>query len=203
MIIKKNNTHYAHNIAFLLSAARLDQLPPDVDAEVAFIGSSNVGKSSAINAISGIKGLARVGKTPGTTQLINVFVIDDKRRLIDLPGYGYAKVPINVRVKWQKLINGYLENRRSLKGLFLLMDIRHPLKNIDRDLLTWSAEASLPIFVLLTKADKLSRVECNIALEKVNQELEAYGENIKAELFSSHKRIGLEKVFQEIEGLLS
>lgn len=194
-----NREYYSNNIYFLQSAARVEQLPPDVGCEIAFIGSSNVGKSSAINVIAGVKGLARIGKTPGTTRLINVFVIDAKRRLIDLPGYGYAKISHQARADWQKLINHYLQERHSLCGLFLLMDIRHPLKDTDKHLLDWTSQAALPVCVLLTKADKLQRIARNITLQKVNHELKSFGGNIVAKVFSAHDRIGLDEVFKQMD----
>ena len=125
------------NIQFLISAASLSQLPADTEAEVAFVGRSNAGKSSALNVIAGIKKLAKVSNTPGRTQLINLFDINPQMRLVDLPGYGYAKVPVAIKARWQKTLAEYLEQRQSLKGLILLMDCRHPLKDLDKNFLEW------------------------------------------------------------------
>src|SRR5262245_48745088 len=123
---------------FLKSAARVSQLPPDLGYEVAFAGRSNAGKSSALNCLTGIKNLARTSKTPGRTQLINLFQLDEERRLVDLPGYGYAKVAMQVKMDWQQNLAHYLEVRNSLKGLVLLMDIRHPLKDLDKMMVDWA-----------------------------------------------------------------
>jgi GTP-binding protein len=144
-----------HNATFLLSAARLTQLPPDDGVEVAFVGRSNAGKSSVLNQLTRNKKLARVSKTPGRTQLINVFVLDNTRRLIDLPGYGFAQVPPEVKLEWQKLLESYLRTRQSLKGLILVMDVRHPLTEFDQHLLSWATSANLAVHILLNKADKL------------------------------------------------
>ncbi|MEO7936147.1 MAG: ribosome biogenesis GTP-binding protein YihA/YsxC, partial [Dokdonella sp.] len=130
--------HILHTAKFLKSAAGLRDMPPDHGWEVAFAGRSNAGKSSALNALAAHKGLARVSKTPGRTQLLNVFSIDDERRLVDLPGYGYAKVPIGVRDQWRGMVDGFLRSREALKGLVLIMDSRHPLKDFDRQMLDYA-----------------------------------------------------------------
>ena len=142
---------------FTISAPDIKRLPADTGVEVAFAGRSNAGKSSALNTLTRINGLARTSKTPGRTQLINVFEIADNHRLIDLPGYGFAKVPLEMKLKWQKALGEYLEKRECLKGLVILMDIRHPLKDLDMDLIQWAADSELPVLALLTKADKLSQ----------------------------------------------
>ena len=154
---------------FLHSAARLEQSPPDDGFEVAFAGRSNAGKSSAINALCGQKALARTSKTPGRTQLLNYFALDDSRRLVDLPGYGYAKVAATLRAEWQGVVGDYVEGRRCLRGLVLLMDIRHPLKDLDRQLLDWAVALGRPVHILLTKADKLGRGQANAALSTVRR----------------------------------
>src|SRR5690348_5596497 len=136
---------------FLTSAAALGGLPPDLGREVAFAGRSNAGKSSALNVITGVNGLARVSKTPGRTRLLNVFALTDAMRLVDLPGYGYAKVPEAERLKWGELLDGYLGTRQSLAGLIVVMDIRHPLTEFDRQLLGFAAPLQLPVHVLLSK----------------------------------------------------
>ena len=142
---------------FLTSAARVSQCPQDQGWEVAFAGRSNAGKSSAINCLTGNRKLARTSRTPGRTQLINFFALDPERRLVDLPGYGYAKVPQAVKAAWNRQLEAYLSERRSLRGLVLLSDARHPLKEFDQMLLNWAASCDMPIHVLLTKADKLKR----------------------------------------------
>ena len=142
---------------FLLSAPTLRQCPEDSGCEVAFAGRSNAGKSSAINTLTDNKNMARTSKTPGRTQLINYFEVGQDKRLVDLPGYGYAKVPKAVKAKWDHHLAEYLQLRQSLVGLILLMDIRHPLQDYDQQMLNWAAQAGLPVHILLTKADKLKR----------------------------------------------
>ncbi|HET7649542.1 MAG TPA: ribosome biogenesis GTP-binding protein YihA/YsxC [Gammaproteobacteria bacterium] len=159
---------------FLKSAAALADLPPDTGCEVAFAGRSNAGKSSALNAITGVNGLARVSKTPGRTQLINLFTLDETRRLVDLPGYGYAKVPDAVRAQWGRLMEAYFSCRQALVGLVLVMDIRHPLTEFDRHMLAWSSPLNLPVLALLTKSDKLTRNHANQAAREVSRQLAAF-----------------------------
>ncbi len=178
---------------YLISAAELNQLPFDSGYEIAFIGRSNAGKSSALNTITNIKGLARVSKTPGRTQTINMFALDSERRLVDLPGYGYAKVPLNIKERWQRTIDGYLQTRECLKGLVLIMDIRHPLKEIDRDVIAWTLGCEIPIHILLTKADKLKPAPARKVLKEVQAELDLYGDLISLQLFSSLDHTGLEE----------
>ena len=156
---------------FLKSAAMLKQCPADTGAEVAFCGRSNAGKSSALNTLTGQKKLARTSKTPGRTQLINFFKLNDYLRLVDLPGYGYAKVPPKMKQEWQKNIDDYLRARQSLKGLVLVMDIRHPMKEFDQMMLNWAEGAELPCHILLTKADKLKRGPQQSTLLKLRKEL--------------------------------
>lgn len=159
------------NATFILSAAKLGQCPADVGVEVAFAGRSNAGKSSAINAICDHNKLARASKTPGRTQQINFFALAEDKRLVDLPGYGFARVPLEVRAQWTRLVENYLGKRRSLAGIVLLMDVRHPLKDQDRDLIGWTAALGIPLHVLLTKADKLSRGPGKSTLIAVRREL--------------------------------
>lgn len=185
--------------AFLLSAASLHHLPLDTGAEVAFVGRSNAGKSSALNCITGIKGLARTSKTPGRTQLINLFQLDSQRRLVDLPGYGYAKVSLASKESWQALVNRYLTHRASLKGLILVMDIRHPLKPMDWQLLNWTADMNLPVHILLTKADKLNRDPANRTLIKTKQALCNEAKLISVQLFSSQKGLGVEEARKQLD----
>ena len=184
----------AYNRAsFVKSAQQLDQCVPDVGAEVAFAGRSNAGKSSALNAISNQKSLARTSKTPGRTQLINFFELDEQRRLVDLPGYGYAKVPERTKLVWQRLMAGYLESRHSLRGLILLMDVRHPLTAFDTQMLDWCAQAGLPVHILLTKADKLSKNKAGAALQQVINQLPSLHPHASVQLFSATKKTGLDQ----------
>ncbi|MDI1352044.1 MAG: ribosome biogenesis GTP-binding protein YihA/YsxC [bacterium] len=183
---------------FLKSAARVDQLPPDLGYEVAFAGRSNAGKSSALNCLTTIKSLARTSKTPGRTQLINLFALDDQRRLIDLPGYGYAKVAMQVKVEWQKNLAHYLEVRESLKGLILLMDIRHPLKDLDQMMIDWALNRQLPVHILLTKADKVSRSEAKNTVLKVSKHYELAEHLITVQSFSSLKKLGVEDLIVQL-----
>lgn len=177
--------------AFLTSAAKFEQLPPDEGAEVAFIGRSNAGKSSAINTLVGIKGLAKTSKTPGRTQLMNCFSLSNNRRLIDLPGYGFAKVPEKVKQRWHDFINDYLSRRRCLTGLVLLSDSRHPLKPSDQAMLDWANTYAIPVLVLLTKSDKLTRS----ALAKTRQQVDHLLQNderTQVIMFSSLNKMGLQ-----------
>jgi GTP-binding protein len=167
---------------FLKSAAAVRDLPPDHGAEVAFAGRSNAGKSSAMNAITGIAGLARASKTPGRTQLINFFAVGPNARLVDLPGYGFAKVPVEVRATWEAMLEGYLAERVSLRGLVLVMDIRHPLKELDLQLLGWAQGRALPVHALLTKADKLSKAQAQRTRDEV---ADALGPNAGITVFSA------------------
>ena len=171
--------------SFQLGTPNAGQAPPDSGLEVAFAGRSNSGKSSALNVITDQKALARTGKTPGRTQHINFFRIDDQRRLVDLPGYGYAKVPKEVKARWQRAIEQYLETRHSLRGVILLMDIRHPLKGFDRQVLAWSHAAGLSLHVLLTKADKLKRGPAKSVLLEVRKEVADLHPTATVQLFSA------------------
>jgi len=174
-------------------AARLSQAPPDQGWEVAFAGRSNAGKSSAINALCHQNGLARTSKTPGRTQQLVFFSLDDERRLVDLPGYGYAKVSVAIKAQWQQLMSDYLLQRRSLAGLVVLMDVRHPLTEHDRAILDWGGRSDLPLMVLLTKADKLRRGPALATRDKVLRALPRQAET-HVELFSAVTRQGLSVV---------
>ncbi len=178
---------------FTLSAPDIRRLPVDSGIEVAFAGRSNAGKSSALNTLTNQNGLARISKTPGRTQLINVFEVADNKRLIDLPGYGFAKVPLEMKKKWQKALGEYLEKRDSLKGLVVLMDIRHPLKDLDMDLIQWAADSELPVLALLTKCDKLSPGKRSAEVLRVKNILAALNADIRVQAFSSLKRTGSEQ----------
>lgn len=177
---------------FLTSAARLGQAPADAGREAAFAGRSNAGKSSALNAIAGHKGLARTSKTPGRTQLINFFRVTDDARLVDLPGYGYAKVPPEVKAQWERHLTAYLKHRESLVGLVLLMDVRHPLTDFDRQMLAWCRDAALEVHVLLTKADKLKRGAAQNTLLKVRRDLAGLHPQVSVQLFSALDGTGLD-----------
>lgn len=178
---------------FTLSAPDIRRLPEDSGIEVAFAGRSNAGKSSALNTLTNQRGLARVSKTPGRTQLINIFEVAPNRRLVDLPGYGFAKVPIEMKKKWQKALGEYLEKRECLKGLVILMDIRHPLKDLDMDLIQWAADSDLPILALLTKCDKLSQGKRSSEVLQVKKTLSSLNADITVQAFSSLKYTGLEQ----------
>jgi len=196
---------------FVLAAHRISQLPADRGAEVAFAGRSNAGKSSALNALTGHKGLARTSKTPGRTQQMVAFSLPPlaqgdgnaplDARLIDLPGYGYAKVPEELRAHWKQEIDAYLHQRRSLRGVVLIADIRHPLKEFDRMMLDFCFETNLPCHLLLTKADKLSRNQATQALAAVRRE---FGEGVQAsaQVFSSADGTGVEPAREAVVALL-
>jgi GTP-binding protein len=186
-------TIHLSKATFTISAPDIRKLPEDSGIEVAFAGRSNAGKSSALNTLTNQKGLARTSKTPGRTQLINVFEIGDNKRLIDLPGYGFAKVPLEMKKKWQEALGEYLEKRQSLKGLVVLMDIRHPLKDLDMDLIEWAVDGNLPVLALLTKCDKLSQGKRSAEVLKVKKILDALNGDVKVQAFSSLKRTGSEQ----------
>lgn len=190
-------------IQFLKSAAALSDLPPDQGAEVAFAGRSNAGKSTAINAITTQRHLAKTSKTPGCTQLINLFSIDDTRRLVDLPGYGYAKVPKAVKYRWQDTLSQYLQTRQCLKGLVILTDIRHPLNPYDQSMLTWADEIQLPVILILTKADKLGfGMAKNTALQ-VKTATQQYTNIKEIIIFSALSGKGLDEARSLIAKLLT
>ncbi|WP_369742987.1 ribosome biogenesis GTP-binding protein YihA/YsxC [Pseudidiomarina sp. PP-1MA] len=188
---------------FITSAADIRQLPDDSGVEIAFAGRSNAGKSSALNTITRQKALARTSKTPGRTQLINVFEVLPGKRLIDLPGYGYAKVPIAIKEKWQQALSEYLQRRRSLKGLVLLMDIRHPYRDVDQELLHWATESEIPVLVLLTKADKLKPGARKSTLLQAREAAMVFGGDITIEMFSSLNRLGLPAVEAKLSDWLN
>jgi GTP-binding protein len=187
------STIHLSKATFTISAPDIRRLPEDSGIEVAFAGRSNAGKSSALNTLTNQRGLARISKTPGRTQLINVFEIAENKRLIDLPGYGFAKVPLEMKKKWQKALGEYLEKRESLKGLVILMDIRHPLKDLDMDLIQWAADSELPVLALLTKSDKLSQGKRSAEVLKVKKALASLNADIKVQAFSSLKYTGKEQ----------
>ena len=178
---------------FHISAHHLRDLPPASGIEVAFAGRSNAGKSSALNTLANHNRLAYVSKQPGRTQLINFFTLGNDRHLVDLPGYGYAKAPEAMRAHWQSVLSRYLSERTSLAGLVLVMDSRHPLTPLDRQMLDLFCPSGKPVHVLLTKSDKLSRNEANQTLMKVRKELESIWGNCTVQLFSSLKKQGVEE----------
>jgi len=186
---------------FLTSAARAAQFLPDEGAEVAFAGRSNAGKSSAINTIVGRRDFARTSKTPGRTQLINFFALNDGRRLVDLPGYGYARVTDEMREHWRELLGNYFNNRRSLAGLMVIVDSRRGIGDFDRQMLGWAGTLGCQLHVLLTKADKLSRRECASTLAAAEAELREMP--VTVQLFSATSRLGLEPARAVLAAMLA
>lgn len=184
--------NYYQRANFTVSVPKPTLAPPDDGMEVAFAGRSNAGKSSALNAITNQNGLARVSKTPGRTQHLIFFELDEQRRLVDLPGYGYAKVPLKVKQQWQHAMETYLNDRQSLRGLILLMDIRHPLTDFDQQMISWCVHSEMPVHILLTKADKLKHGAAKNALLKVKRELKDL-DNVSLQLFSATKKSGVEE----------
>lgn len=178
---------------YVISAHRYGQLPADEGREVAFAGRSNAGKSSAINALTQQKSLARTSKTPGRTQQIVIFSIDPQRRIADLPGYGYAKVPPKLKEHWRKLMVRYFDQRQSLRGVVLVMDIRHPMRPFDTQMLDWCESAGLPCHILLTKADKLKRGAAKSVLLGLRRD---FGEGVSAQLFSARAGQGREELIE-------
>ncbi len=184
--------------AFVAGAAEPSQLLPDTGAEVAFAGRSNAGKSSAINALTGRRSLARTSKTPGRTREINFFDLGDGCRLVDLPGYGFARAPREAKARWSRLVEGYLTRRVSLRGLVLLSDARHPLTELDEQLLAWAAAAGVPVHVTLTKADKLSRGAAAGTLARVRSALRRQPLACEAQLFSATHGRGLDVLTERV-----
>ncbi|HCA00944.1 MAG TPA: YihA family ribosome biogenesis GTP-binding protein [Halomonas campaniensis] len=186
---------------FMISAPTLALCPDDTGAEVAFAGRSNAGKSSAINALTQQNALARTSRTPGRTQLINFFSVmnDESRRLVDLPGYGYAKVSEAVKLEWQQHLSDYLRGRFSLRGLVLLMDVRHPLTEFDQMMLNYADEREMPVHILLTKSDKLKKGPASAALQKVRSRLKEWEDLVSVQLFSSLKRDGVDTLSQKLD----
>ena len=180
------------NASFYTSVTDIRDLPQHSGIEVAFAGRSNAGKSSAINTLTNRNRLAFVSKTPGRTQQINFFKLDADQFLVDLPGYGYAKVPESIRQQWEKLLGKYLQSREPLKGLVLIMDIRHPLKSLDIQMLDWFAPTGKAIHILLTKADKLSKQQATITLKNVSSYLTSAYPQCSVQLFSSLAATGVE-----------
>ncbi|MBT8131107.1 MAG: ribosome biogenesis GTP-binding protein YihA/YsxC [Gammaproteobacteria bacterium] len=184
---------------YVHSAWQPSDFLPDSGVEVAVAGRSNAGKSSAINAIAGQRQLARVSKTPGRTQLINFFDVDATHRLVDLPGYGYAKVPQKMQRHWRVLMEAYFSERESLQGLIIVMDVRRPLTEFDTQMLDWASSRHCPVHVLLTKADKLSKGKAANMLQATRRDL---GEIATVQLFSAHTRQGVDEARQALAELL-
>lgn len=186
---------------FTQSAPSIRECPPEVGIEVAFAGRSNAGKSSAINALTNNGKLARTSKTPGRTQLINFFNLSDTQRLVDLPGYGYAKVSRELKEQWQHHLSEYLRRRQCLKGLILLMDIRHPLQDFDKTMLNWAIDAHMPVHILLTKSDKFRRGAANTICLNVIKEINAlgFGGLVSVQSFSSLKNTGIDELKAKLQ----
>jgi len=192
-----NSTYF--QASFITSAAKLSQSPEDSGYEIAFAGRSNAGKSSAINTLCQQTALARTSRTPGRTQLLNFFRIDDQRRLVDLPGYGYAAVAQDIKADWQGALADYLKKRECLRGVILMMDSRHPLKDYDIQMLEWANHIEIPVHVLLTKVDKLNRKEQAISLERVDAALKEFSLDFSVQLFSSLKRWGVDEAHEKLD----
>jgi GTP-binding protein len=190
------------NAVFHTTVAKLSDLPSDALSEVAFAGRSNAGKSSAINTLANHTRLAFVSKTPGRTQHLNFFTLDAGKYFVDLPGYGFAKAPEEIRSQWEGLLAPYLRYRLPLVGLVLIMDSRHPLTDLDVQMLAWFAQTGKPIHVLLSKADKLTRQEQALALREVQAELAKIGDNCTLQLFSSLKKTGVAQAESVLGGWL-
>jgi len=188
---------------FLQSASQLSNAPPDSGSEVAFAGRSNAGKSSAINTLTENSKLARTSRTPGRTQLINFFSLSETQRIVDLPGYGYAKVPLKMKREWNRHMENYLQHRQCLRGLILLMDVRHPLTDQDEQMIAWASAATMPVHVLLTKADKLKKGPAKSSLLGVQARLLEFGDLASAQLFSSLKREGLKELEKKLTAWLT
>ncbi|QMV53541.1 ribosome biogenesis GTP-binding protein YihA/YsxC [Ewingella americana] len=193
-----SQTYNYHMTHFVMSAPDIRHLPSDEGIEVAFAGRSNAGKSSALNTLTQQKALARISKTPGRTQLINLFEVEPGIRLVDLPGYGYAQVPEEMKIKWQRSLGEYLQMRNSLKGLIVLMDIRHPLKDLDRQMIEWAVAVGTPVMLLLTKADKLASGARQAQVKMVREAVKEYMGDIQVEAFSSLKKQGVDKLSQKL-----
>lgn len=188
MSLIKLNYHKTH---FLTSAPSITHLPEDSGIEIAFAGRSNAGKSTALNVLTNQKNLARTSKTPGRTQLINLFEVEQGCKIVDLPGYGYAAVPEKMKIQWQKALGEYLQKRECLGGVVILMDIRHPLKDLDQQMIQWAVHSELPVLLLLTKADKISQKERSQQIKMVREAVLPFQGNIQVEAFSSLKKIGV------------
>lgn len=191
------SNHY-HSAKFLLSSPSLKECPTDQGYEVVFAGRSNAGKSSVVNALTQQKKIAKISRTPGRTQHLVFFELDENRRLVDLPGYGYAKVPVAIKQKWQQTMSEYFTERQSLSGAVLVMDVRRPLTHFDQIMLDWCIHINLPTQILLTKADKLKKGAASNARLKVMQAIKPYP-GVETQLFSSLKKQGLDELWQRLD----
>ncbi|MBT9098112.1 YihA family ribosome biogenesis GTP-binding protein [Methylovulum psychrotolerans] len=192
-----------HQAKFINSSPHLKDTPADEGLEIAFAGRSNAGKSSAINTLTRQNGLARISKTPGRTQMLNFFEISEQLRFVDLPGYGYAKVPVAVKRDWHKLMETYLTSRKSLCAIVLVMDIRHPLTEFDWQMVEWCEHSQLPLHILLTKADKLTYGAGKNTLLQVRRELKDMTVPLTIQLFSALKKVGVDEVHQALDQLFN
>ena len=183
------------------SSPDLKSTPPDLGLEIAFAGRSNAGKSSAINTLTRQTGLARISKTPGRTQALNFFEINATQRFVDLPGYGYAKVPLPVKKKWHELMQTYLTKRKSLCGMILVMDVRHPLTEFDWQMIEWCQHAKLPLHIILTKADKLNFGSAKNTMLQVEKELSELPMPLSLQLFSALKKSGIDEIHSALNRL--
>jgi GTP-binding protein len=190
--------HY-QNTHFITSAPDIRHMPEDEGIEVAFAGRSNAGKSSSLNRLTNQKSLAKTSKTPGRTQLINLFKVTDGCHIVDLPGYGFAQVPLEMKKKWQKSLGEYLQKRQCLKGLVVLMDIRHPMKDLDQQLIYWAVDSGIPVQVLLTKADKLKSGARKAQVLKIKQDAKGFGGDVSVAAFSSLKGIGVDVLRSKLD----
>ena len=186
---------------FINSSPHLRDTPPDIGLEIAFAGRSNAGKSSAINTLTRQNNLARTSKTPGRTQALNFFEINEYKRFVDLPGYGYAKVPLPVKKKWHDLMETYLTKRQSLCGIILVMDVRHPMTEFDQQMIAWCHHAQLPLHIILTKADKLNFGTAKSSLLNVQQTLQTMTIPLSLQLFSSLKKTGIDEIHDALNRL--
>ena len=192
------NTIY-HRTTFMMSASHVTDAPEDNGKEIAFAGRSNAGKSSALNTLTGQKSLARISKTPGRTQMLNFFQIDELKRFVDLPGFGYAKVPLAVKKKWRSMMETYLIRRHSLAGIVLVMDVRHPLTEFDRQMIEWCIYKRLPLHILLTKSDKLKYGAAKNTLLAVQKQLGEIPRSVSVQLFSSLKKTGIDELHELLD----
>ncbi|WP_374086862.1 ribosome biogenesis GTP-binding protein YihA/YsxC [Methylomicrobium lacus] len=192
-----------HQAKFINSAPSLKHAPPDHGLEIAFAGRSNAGKSSALNTLTRQNALARISKTPGRTQMLNFFAISEERRFVDLPGYGFASAPLAIKQQWQKAIEEYMNRRKSLCGIVLVMDARHPLTEFDWQMLHWCEHAELPVHILLTKSDKLSFGAAKNTLLQVQEELSGAPIPLTVQLFSSLKKSGVDEAHQALDYLFA
>ncbi|WP_102563503.1 ribosome biogenesis GTP-binding protein YihA/YsxC [Vibrio sp. 10N.286.49.B3] len=190
--------HY-QNTHFITSAPDIRHLPEDEGIEIAFAGRSNAGKSSALNRLTNQRSLAKTSKTPGRTQLINLFKVTEGCHIVDLPGYGFAQVPLEMKKKWQKSLGEYLQKRSCLKGLVVLMDIRHPMKDLDQQMIYWAVDSRIPVQVLLTKADKLKSGARKAQLLKIRKDAESFGGTVVVDMFSSQNGIGVDQLRNKLD----